>query len=312
MARPVRVVESDRYYLLTNRCLLGMFLLRPDDECNRILRGCLARAAEKYNVELVCYVFLSNHFHLIARFPDLNMAEFMEELQSQIASRINKHRGRKGTFFPQRYDDQAILDDETLLDKICYVVNNPVKDRLVPSAEEWPGVTSMDVHESDGVLEGQWLNGRRWYNLKRRKGDHEREEAMDVHRVELHLPDALDGETREERRQALVELVTDDRHRIWASTTGDRNRAPRTPKRGELLSASWSERAEEPFDPFKRRRLCMGYTMDGIRDYREMRRQINRDYRDASRAWRRREVREFPHGTYPPGWRHCVGSPARE
>lgn len=119
MPRPIRHVAPHRYYVLTNRCVLGKFILRPDEGCRRIIKGCLARAADKYEVRLVCFVFMSNHFHIIARFPERNMSEFMAELQSQIASRFNKYRDRDRNVFPDRYDDQALLDDRVLNDRIA-------------------------------------------------------------------------------------------------------------------------------------------------------------------------------------------------
>ena len=307
MARNVRVVESHRYYLITNRCILGMFLMRPDDECRRILKGCLARAVDKYGVELVCFVFMSNHFHLIARFPELNMAEFMEELQSQIARRINNHRGRKGKFFGQRYDDQALLDHQVLRDKICYVLNNPLNDRAVRTAADWPGVTSMTCHRDGAPLEGKWLNAKTWTNLKRREGDYRREDAMETYSVDLHLPEALEGETDEERRENLLELVENDREDTWEKATGDRNRPPRVSGKRAVLSKSWQYRSDEPGKKYERSRLGVAVDTDVMGDYEDERQQTTRDYRRASGAWRRSKAEPFPAGTYPPGWRRCVG-----
>jgi REP element-mobilizing transposase RayT len=186
-----------------------MYLLTPDDECRRIVKGCLARAADQHDVQLVCFCFLANHFHLIARFPKLNIAEFMEQFQSQLASRINDHRGRTGTVFPTRYHAQALLDETVLLDKIGYVLNNPVNDRQVAAADDWPGVTSMACHQTDAnTLEGRWLNHKTWRRYRRRQSDDKgRDEAMETHRLELHLPEALDGETADQRRQSLLAAV---------------------------------------------------------------------------------------------------------
>jgi REP element-mobilizing transposase RayT len=315
MPRPIRHVDPETYYMLTNRCLLGMFLLTPDEECRRIIKGCLARAADQHDVDLVCFCFLANHFHLIARFPRCNMAEFMEQFQGQLASRLNKHRDRSGTVFPLRYDDQALLDDQVLEDKIGYVLNNPLKDRQVRAADRWPGVTSIDCHvDEENTFEGKWLNHETKRKYQRRKtGDKGREDAMETHRVELHLPEWLDGETRQERRQSLLEVVKADRHRLWAEATGNPNRAPRVVGPEEIEQLDWSDRPDEhPGDSMTQTRW-LGVASKGAKmaDYRDKRREITERYREAVSAWRAREVRPFPVGTYPPGWRHCVGSPLR-
>lgn len=316
MPRSVRYLESDRYYMLTNRTVLGMYLFAPDDECRRIIKGCLARAADEHDVELVCFVFMANHFHLIARFPHLNMGEFMEQFQSQLASRINDHRDREGTVFPTRYDDQALLDQQVLLDKIKYVLNNPVKDRQVRCAEDWPGVTSIDCHKKEGNrFEGQWLNHKRWRRYKRRKtGDKGRADAMETHTLDLHLPDALDGETDEERRQNLLASIKADRHRIWADATGDHNRPPRVAGAKSIEeNLYWGDRPDEhPANRLTDRRwLGVASNPEKMSDYKDKRDEIDDRYRRALSAWRQGKAKPFPHGTYPPGWRHCEGSPLR-
>lgn len=316
MPRPVRHVDSQTYFMLTNRCLLGMYLLAPDPECRRIIKGCLARAADHHDVELVCFCFLANHFHLIARFPKLNMAEFMEQFQSQLASRINDHRGdRSGTVFPERYDDQALLDEQVLRDKIAYVLNNPVKDRQVKTAERWPGVTSIDCHKAaHNTFEGRWLDHQKRRKYERRKTDDKgRQDAMETHEVELHLPECLDGTTDREKRRSLLQLVERDRHRRWADATGDRRRPPRVAGPRAVERLHWADRPEtKPGDWMTQNRwLGVASSPEKIQSYADKREEITERYRRALSAWRNQKTRPFPHGTYPPGHRHCVGSPLR-
>lgn len=323
MARSIRHVSPTHFYLLTNRCVLGTHLLRPDEEACRILKGCLARAADRHDVELVCFVFLSNHFHLIARFPNQNMGEFMGTFQGQVASRINDHRGRSGTVFPRRYDDEILLDGQALEDKIGYVLNNPLHHDLVPAADAWPGVNSFGLHEEGEPLRGRWLNSREWTKLKRRKTDHDREEAMETYTVELHLPETLggggaleavaDGGTDPaDRRRRLLEIVRQDRRRRWAERTGAVDRPPPgmfAPD--EIREMDWRRRPEEsPSSPFDGRRLGVASNVEAICEYEEFRRDLSERYRTLSEAWREGddiEPEEFPAGTYPPTCQHCVG-----
>lgn len=309
MARAIRYVSNGHYYFLTNRCLLGQFLMLPDDECRRIIKGCLARAAEAHDVELVCFVFLSNHFHLIARFPKLNMSEFMEQLQGQIAERLNKLRGRSGPVFPKRFDDQALLDEQVLRDKIAYLLNNPVQDRLVRSAEDWPGVTSMKLHYNDEPLEGSWLNHTKWRKYRRRKNsDKGRDDAFEEHQVELHYPASLDGEIRDERRQSLIELVEDHRndlHSTWS--TAPHRGGSAVGAEAILEDFDWWNRPEQPPDSSGRRLLGVGIEPGRISEYRQKRREISEAYRRASNAWPDCKKEDFPYGTYPPSCRRCIG-----
>lgn len=310
MARPIRHVATDHYYLLTNRCLLGKYIMRPDEETRRIILGCLARAADLHDVQLVCFVFLSNHFHLIARFPQRNVAEFMEQLQGQLAERLNKHRGRHGTVFPERYHAQALLDEQVLRDKITYVLNNPVKDGLVARAGDWGEVSSMPLHESGCALEGEWLDYHRWRKLRRREQDYERSEAMREHTVELHVPEVLAGASRTERRESLLELVAQHRRRLHLEVGGNADEPPDVMGLEAVVERDWWENPDQPPSSGDARRLGVASRAEKMADYHAKRREIDEHYRRVSGRRPRPRRDAFPEGTYPPGCRHCVGSPA--
>lgn len=309
MARPIRYVCNGDYYFITNRCLLGQYLMRPDEECRRIIKGCLARAADQLDVDLVCFAFLSNHFHLVARFPRLNMSEFMERLQGQIAERLNKHRIRKGTVFPERFDDQALLDDKTLRDKIEYVLNNPVRADLVRRAEDWKGVSSMGLHLSGDPLEGKWLDYTKWRNLRRRKADHDRSEAMREHTVELHLPAALDDKDGVGRLERLRKLVRQKRRAYHSGCSGSGpDECPDVLGFEAAAEQDWRKRAGAPeTDPGSRRMLGVASDAERTAEYHDNRRETSRNYRHASKKAPGVDRDAFPDGTYPPGSKHCVG-----
>lgn len=307
MGRPVRLVESDKYYFITNRCMLGLFLMRPDEETRRIIKGCLARAADKHDVDLVCFVFMSNHFHLIARFPDLNMAEFMGELQSQIVSRLNDHRGRSGVAFPERYDAQTLLDDQAVRDKVCYTLNNPVRAGLVEQASDWPGVSSMASHLTGNPLVGRWLNGKKRRKHRRRKADYDRSEAMEEYTVDLHIPEAFDGETEAERRRHLLDCIASDRRRAWAVMTDTPGEPPKVLGEEQIKKQPWTKCSQATSHRrFQRRRLAMASDIDALRSYREKRWETTEKYRRASARFRDNKPARFPHGTYPIGHKRCV------
>lgn len=299
-----RLEEPERLWLLSNRTQHGEFLLRPDRECCRIIRGCLAREVDRKNVRLVAYAFLSNHFHLVARFPESNCSQFMRDFQGELSRRINIHRERDGTIFPRPYHGQAILDAETLVDKIGYTAHNPVRHGLVTDGGDWPGVVSAEYHRSGEPLVGQWLDYNRWHNLSRRKDPPPRSEAMVEYTVELAVPDCLPGDDPEARREGLVDQLETHRRRFCeqAGMTG-RHRRNRT---STFKRVDW--RTREPIEEgwCETRRACAGKNAEGIADYLERRRNIDEAYRDAAEAWKRGEDAVFPPGTYPPGRARCV------
>ena len=303
MARPPRHCDPDKYYLLTNRTLRAKYFMRPDKAVREIILGCLAKWAARYDVEIVCFTFLSNHFHIIARFPNRNMSKFMEQFQGQIAERINGFRGRDGTFWHDRYDDTVILDGQMLKEKIAYVVNNAVGHRLVTHAENWPGICSFDWHKSGEPVEGKWLNKTEQSRLERKGKSNARERAKELYTFDLHLPEELGGADKADRRHSLLELVEQDRKRLEKERKTDREGVAGA---RAITHLDWQSRPEEPEEAPSV--LCVTADPDKRKRYRDKRRRITDDYRAAVRKWRKKEVAEFPVGTIPPGWRRCVSS----
>lgn len=309
MGRDKRYCASDCYYLLTNRTVDGMFLFRPDEACNRIIGGVLARAASLHEVDVVCFSFLSNHFHLIARFPLRNMAEFMRDLQFGIARRINKLREERiGPVFETRYDDEILLDETVLLEKISYVVNNPVKDGLVVHPSAWPGVHSYECLEEGRPWEGEWFDAAHWHNISRRKGEQDPEQAWRTYAFSLHLPECLPGSDARERRERIVQKIETD----CAAMRRDRtlHRRPRSPKK--WVGMDW--RRTKKLSKEKRSApapLAISTSPKKVREHLRMRRQLNAKYKlQLGRAWDGKKAR-YPIGTHPPACNRCIHDDGR-
>lgn len=309
MAGDKRHVDPDKYYMLTNRTEDGTFYFRPDEECTRIIGGLLAKWADHHDVQLVCFVFMSNHFHIIARFPDRNMAEFMRDLQRGLVDRINDIRGdRDGSMFPESYDDEALLDANVLLDKISYVANNPVKAGLVLEAGKWPGITSQDCHTEGGKFSGEWHDSNHWHNLKRQEADHDREEALVEYTVDLHIPECLHGETRAQRRQTIVSAIEADRKRLRRERTIERREVV---GKDEVKKVPWrrTQPLEEPGE--EESPLCVATQKEAIESYREQREGIDAHYEAAlDQMYDPDKTARFPVGTHKPGLNRPVEPPS--
>lgn len=147
---------------------------------------------------------------------------------------------------------------------------------------------------------------------------------METHSVELHLPDALDAEDndsfleachaeatppdaerRRQRLETLLKLVERDRCRHWREETGTARLPPSgTLAPEEITSMDWRQRpTKSPDANVQTRRMCVASRASAIDDCREKRRNISKDYRECSYAWRAGEPvspDDFPTGTYPP------------
>ena len=68
MSRHLRFIpEGGALVEVTCRTVQGRLLLCPSPQLNNIILGVLGRAQRRYPVEIVGYVFVSSHFHLLLR-----------------------------------------------------------------------------------------------------------------------------------------------------------------------------------------------------------------------------------------------------
>ena len=138
-----RPVLPGSTYLLTRRCTQRQFLLRPSREVRQILLYCLAAAAERFEIRIHAFCFLSNHYHLVATDPHAHLPDFMHWLNESIAKCINTLlRRRESLWAPGSYDSLRLETPADVLSKTVYTLANPVSSGLVARSERWPGLFS--------------------------------------------------------------------------------------------------------------------------------------------------------------------------
>jgi REP element-mobilizing transposase RayT len=130
-------------YLVTRRCSERRFFLRPSKRTNDIFRYILAVAASRYNIQVHAYCVLSNHFHLVVTDPHAKLPDFHRYLDGLVARAINFAIGRWESFWdPDSYSAVRLETADAVLEKMVYVLANPVAAGLVRHGSEWPGLWS--------------------------------------------------------------------------------------------------------------------------------------------------------------------------
>jgi REP element-mobilizing transposase RayT len=145
LARPIRMYGAGIPYFVTVRCLHGRLFLRPSDRTNEVLGGVLARAARLAGIEVFAFVFASNHVHLLVRGPPDKLPSFMQYLLTNISKKIGALVGWRGAFWERRYSAEPVLDEEALLGRIRYILSHGVKEGLVATCQDWPGLSSLSM-----------------------------------------------------------------------------------------------------------------------------------------------------------------------
>lgn len=166
MGWPLRNYEPELTYFVTVRCPQGRLLLRPSKETNEVLGGVLARAVRRCEVQLLGFSFASNHCHLLVRAPRENLPEFMQYLLANISKKVGKLVGWRGSFWERRYSAEPVLDEGALLERIRYVLSHGVKEGLVRTCGQWPGLSSLPEMLGGPARTFNWFNWTRKWQLR--------------------------------------------------------------------------------------------------------------------------------------------------
>jgi len=138
-----RQVLAGTTYLVTRRCAQRQFLLRPSQVTTSVFRYLLALAAGRSGVQVHAYCVLSNHYHLVVSDPQARLPAFQQLLDALVARAVNAALGRWESFWaPDSYSAVALPTPADVVDKVAYVLANPVAAGLVRTGRAWPGLWS--------------------------------------------------------------------------------------------------------------------------------------------------------------------------
>ena len=166
MARKPRCIQPDSLVDITCRTIGGLFLLRPSEEVNEIIRGILARYARIHEMKVIFWVCLSNHAHGILHIRDPEqLALFMRDVNREIAKKIGPLQGWHRKLWYRRYDAIPIADEEaSMIERLTYMLSQSVKENLCEAVADWPGLHAAHHIATGEPIRGIWrdstLEGR--------------------------------------------------------------------------------------------------------------------------------------------------------
>jgi len=170
MARPLRYSEPWQPVEITNRTIQGRFLLKPSKRLNALVAGILAIAKERYDVRIYNFVFLSNHFHLLAAAASPRvLSAFMGFVMGNIAREVGRLHGWSGPFWARRHRVIPIVDDAALIGRMRYLFENGCKEGLVSHPSLWPGLNAVGALTKGTTIEGIWVDRTSLFLARRTK-----------------------------------------------------------------------------------------------------------------------------------------------
>lgn len=171
MPKPLRYIEPDSVQEITIRTMQSRFLLRPSRRVNELILGVMAKAQRHYAVPLHGYAVLSNHITLLVTAPDApTLADFMGFIDSNIAREVGRRHQWREKFWGRNYRSIPVVDPESQVKRMAYLLGQGCKEGLVATPYDWPGVHCARALVSGEPDVGLWIDRTRAYRLRRRAG----------------------------------------------------------------------------------------------------------------------------------------------
>jgi REP element-mobilizing transposase RayT len=137
-------VLPERTYLITRRCIERRLLLQPDEFTRSTFLYCLAEAAAKHEIDILGWMVMSNHHHVVVHDPGGSLPAFMARLHRQVALVMNARLKRRENFWSSDKPSAVhLVQSVDVFEKVVYTLANPVASNLVARAADWTGASSL-------------------------------------------------------------------------------------------------------------------------------------------------------------------------
>jgi putative transposase len=162
-----RNILPGKTYLLTRRTVCRYFLLRPDDEMKELIEYSLAISANIYGMDVHAYCAMSTHVHVVLTDVHGRLSLFLAYFHRMVAMGTKGFRGWDGSVWDSRPASAVeLLTHDAIVEKIAYVLANPVAAGAVLNPEDWPGAKTCVADIGETVVKAKrpnvWLDPTLW------------------------------------------------------------------------------------------------------------------------------------------------------
>jgi len=143
MTQPRFVLPGDTV-MITRRTLRRHHLFRPDSAIRQLYLYTLAVCARQFGICVHAVTLMSTHEHLIVTDTKGRFPLFLRELHRLVSLGTKVLRKWEGpTWDHEQTSVVRLLTDQAIVEKLAYVMANPVQAGLVRQARDWPGITVL-------------------------------------------------------------------------------------------------------------------------------------------------------------------------
>lgn len=137
MSRPLRIEYPGGFYHVMNRGRRKEKIFLSDSDYEAFIKV-LQETAAGWNLQVVGYCLMSNHYHLLLHTPDGNLSRCMRHVNGLYTQRFNRAHKKDGQLFRGRYKAVLVERDRYLLEVLRYIHHNPLRAGLIKRLEDFP------------------------------------------------------------------------------------------------------------------------------------------------------------------------------
>jgi REP element-mobilizing transposase RayT len=135
--RPLRDFVPGGYYHLVTRGVNGRAIFIDDADRRRFL-ALLSIASRRSRWTVHAWCLMTNHYHLLIEATDGGVSEGIRLLNGRYAQFFNERHDRRGHLWGDRFRVTRVESDEHLERAMLYVIENPLRARVVARIDDWP------------------------------------------------------------------------------------------------------------------------------------------------------------------------------
>lgn len=141
-----KLYYSDTFHHIYNRGTLKANIFFDEEDFNFFLNR-LQKFKDKYEIRIISYCLLNNHFHLFVKQTNdkFTIGKFISDLQNAHTKFINKKYKKTGVLFEGPAKTKFISKKEYHEFIVEYILLNPVKAKLVGHAAKWKYSTAFEL-----------------------------------------------------------------------------------------------------------------------------------------------------------------------
>lgn len=285
---------------VTTRTVQGRRLLRPSAELNEIILGVLGRGLTmEVQVGVCAFTFVSNHYDMLLRAPVArDLSRFMNYVNGNLGREVCRLVGWEDKVWAKRYSGIQVADEDSVEQRLRYVLAHGAKEGLVASPLDWPGVTCLPGLLDGETLSGVWFDRTREYRARQQGKSFDRYEFATRYEVPLVPLPGWEGLSASERQARCAQIVEEIEHE---TRENNRSRGQVPPGPHWVVSQDPHQRGSKL--PRRAAPLCHASTAHTRQRYSKAHRAVVAAFRRAALklAVSDAESVGFPAGTFPPG-----------